>query len=195
MPIKDGFSGNIKDGFGTAQCPANNNICDYEGQWWGGKPHGTGALKWANGNAYTGQLNEGNTHGQGIFTFADEASWEGTWDKSKAVGPGVWCFSGGLQVDGAGPEPGCSRRTAAPAEWREAARPQAVPAPEAASEMNLAAAWNDAEKALRARVKKEAGEFTGILAAKRTTAEKSVRIVDMISVRFPLPSPLPSRCV
>ena len=103
----------------------NNNVCVYEGQWWGGKPHGTGALKWANGNAYTGQLNEGNTQGQGIFTFADDASWEGTWDENKAVGPGAWCFPGGLQVDGAGPEPGCSRRTAAPAKWWEAARPQA----------------------------------------------------------------------
>ena len=51
------------------------------------------------------------------------------------------------------------------------------------SEMNLAAAWHDAEEALRERVEREATLFRSILLAKRETAEKSVCIVDNIVVR------------
>jgi len=62
----------------------------YIGEWKDSKPHGQGALTYADGSqTYVGDWRGGLRHGQGTFTYLDGRKYIGEWIKSEHHGQGT----------------------------------------------------------------------------------------------------------
>jgi hypothetical protein len=70
----------------------------YDGDWAGGRRHGTGTLVSADGAAYVGQWADDARHGVGVLTLPSGDSYEGGWVADQKHGPGRFVFLARRQV-------------------------------------------------------------------------------------------------
>lgn len=64
-------------------------VCAYEGDTKGGKPHGRGKMRFPSGGEYDGGFMDSYRHGEGTYTHPNGYSYMGNWKKGKREGQGV----------------------------------------------------------------------------------------------------------
>lgn len=74
-------------------------LCEYEGDWRYGLPHGTGQLVFSNGK-YHGSWREGMITGNGMLELANGEKYIGEFNEGKFEGNGKYCFADGREVFG-----------------------------------------------------------------------------------------------
>ncbi|KAL9186443.1 hypothetical protein ACHAXT_005681 [Thalassiosira profunda] len=72
---------------------ANGSI--YEGEWKGGKWHGSGEVTYADGAVYKGAWTAGVKHGKGTYIFPNGDVFDGEWKEGQRSGKGTLCFANG----------------------------------------------------------------------------------------------------
>lgn len=63
--------------------------CAFEGDTRGGKPHGSGKMRYPSGDEYDGDWMDSYQHGEGTYTHPNGYSYMGNWNKGKNEGQGV----------------------------------------------------------------------------------------------------------
>jgi hypothetical protein len=73
----------------------------YDGEWDGDKPHGRGAMTFANGDSYTGEFVDGRMHGKGSFHYVSQEGrkYDGEFANDKPHGRGVMTMPNGKTID------------------------------------------------------------------------------------------------
>ena len=77
---------------------AGTTVQVYEGEWRHGRIHGSGTLKFSDGDEYIGQWADGAMDGVGTYTYACGDYYEGGWRADKRHGHGVVVY---VDADGA----------------------------------------------------------------------------------------------
>ena len=72
----------------------------YEGQWKGGKPHGSGTFIFEDGSRYSGQIENGSFNGSGTIKFTDGAIYSGKWKNNFREGFGTFTFPDKTRYEG-----------------------------------------------------------------------------------------------
>ncbi|MDR2562414.1 MAG: hypothetical protein LBC98_00555 [Prevotellaceae bacterium] len=67
----------------------------YEGEWKGGKPHGTGVYYFADGCRYEGEWKSGKFDGEGAFYYTDGSKYVGEWKNDLQNGKGTYFYDNG----------------------------------------------------------------------------------------------------
>ena len=96
---KVSFNMGEKDSYSIRVC-AWPSGAKYDGQWKGGKEHGSGVCTWADGREYNGEWKDGKPHGPGVYTWADGGKYVGDFKDSKRDGCGVYTWADGREYDG-----------------------------------------------------------------------------------------------
>lgn len=72
----------------------------YDGYWQAGKYSGSGKLTWPNGDVYTGNFWEGRRHGKGSMKFANGNRYDGQWKDDLFSGLGLLISKNGDRYEG-----------------------------------------------------------------------------------------------
>ena len=91
------FVGGQPNGSGTLRRPDGSTLV---GEWARGMPHGQCSAREANGDTYVGSWCKGLCEGTGVWTNAKGDSYDGTWKAGRAHGTGQWTWSNGEMYAG-----------------------------------------------------------------------------------------------
>lgn len=72
----------------------------YSGEKQNGKKHGTGTVKYADGNEYTGEWQEDEKYGSGTMKYVDGSEYTGGWRHNKKNGQGKIQYNDGSEYNG-----------------------------------------------------------------------------------------------
>jgi len=72
----------------------------YEGDWWDGVKHGSGAYSFSCGDEYFGEFQEDQMEGEGTILFGSGESYSGNWKDSQPEGYGIFSRNDGSHYAG-----------------------------------------------------------------------------------------------
>lgn len=99
------WSGDCVDGYahgyGKMQWHIHSELQgSYVGDYYQGKMHGKGTIKYANGAEYVGDWKDGKRHGKGTMKYTDGVEYTGDWQDDKRHGNGTITFADGEKYIG-----------------------------------------------------------------------------------------------